>query len=184
MLLSCHPTQEVTNAGWPSPFRAPGVSSAKHHRFPLPRELEVACRAEHLCGFTDTSGSPPHTSLFPWGLRKGRDRSLAHFGHPAGFWAWGHVVEATPEWGVREGCVRKLLGTAPGGMWWPHWLCEGSSPKWATCGRWCWASAAPPHIWNPDGLSCLPEPAFGQIASQKFQFQGSHGRKRARLLAS
>lgn len=114
-----------------------GSGAVFSHRLPLPSELEVACRAGHLCGFTATLPSPPHTSLFPWGLRKGRDSSLAQSGHPAGFWAWGYLLEATPEWRERERCARKPLGRAPGGMCSPQWLYEGSSPMWGTCGRWC-----------------------------------------------
>lgn len=56
---------------------------------------------------TCVASQPP---LFPRGLRRGRDSSLAHFGHPAGFWAWGYLLEATPECRVREISVRKSLG--------------------------------------------------------------------------
>lgn len=174
-------------AGWPSPFRVQGLSSVKRWWFPLPCELGMAHGAQYACGSTATSAIPSTHKSVSLGPEEGKGQ----------FTGWLWVSNWTLELeaicsrqphavtGETQACVREPFRRAPWGARCLPRLHEESSPKWGTCGRWRWASAAPLCIWNPDGPSCVPETDFRQVASWMLWFQGSHeGLDFQRLLSS
>lgn len=111
----------MTNAGWlaggPSPFRAPGLSSAKCHWFPLPSELGVARRAKYLRGFTATSVS--------YGLKEGKGQLTSSCRESSWILSLRLFAGGNPRVQGERGLCQEVTGRAPGGICWPHWLCEG-----------------------------------------------------------